>query len=314
MTVKRLLALLLGAAALVGLAAAVGSFASEADEAAAAPWTRAQSMSQRRSYIAAAELGGQVYAAGGMVGETGRRLPTFQRFDPEADSWTTLSPLPEPIRAAEAAAVAGQFYVIGGDDTDGNGTDVYVYDPAADEWESRAPMPAPRFNHSAVAIGSKIYVLGGFGEGREHDDLFVYDTESDSWREAAPLPRPNHAFGAVVFRGEIWMIGGRRGEEILREVWVYNPRADRWRRGPSMPEGMELLGAAVDGDEIHAVWEHVYQIYDAETGEWRAGPRSLVTRHGLSVFAVDGSLYTIGGCTTDLHDSQVVERRDLRAR
>jgi hypothetical protein len=77
---------------------------------------------------------------------------------------------------------------------------------------------------------------------------------------------------------------------------------------------MELLGAAVAGDEIHAVWESVYQIYDASTGGWRQGPRPLVTRHALEAFHVDGALFTIGGCTTALVDSPVVERRSLSSR
>ena len=109
-------------------------------------------------------------------------------------------------------------------------------------------------------------------------------------------------------------IGGRRGAEQLREVWIYDPRTDRWRAGPTLPKPMELLGATVVGDEIHAVWEHTYQIYDASTGAWRTGPRSLVTRHGLQTFYVDGLLLTVGGCTTQLRDSQVVERRALPAR
>jgi hypothetical protein len=44
------------------------------------------------------------------------------------------------------------------------------------------------------------------------------------------------------------------------------------------------------------------------------GPRSLVTRHGLKTFYVDGSLYTVGGCTTALRDSQVVEAREVGIR
>jgi hypothetical protein len=75
---------------------------------------------------------------------------------------------------------------------------------------------------------------------------------------------------------------------------------------------MELLGAAVAGDEIHAVWESTYQIYDAGSGTWRQGPRPLVTRHALEAFVVDGALYTVGGCTTALQDSPIVERLDLR--
>ena len=93
------------------------------------------------------------------------------------------------------------------------------------------------------------------------------------------------------------MIGGRRGDEILRDVWILSPETGEWR-GPAMPEPMELLGAAVAGDEIHAVWESTYQIYDASTGTWTSGPRSLVTRHGLQTFYVDGTLFTVGGCTT----------------
>ena len=74
---------------------------------------------------------------------------------------------------------------------------------------------------------------------------------------------------------------------------------------------MELVGAAVAGDEIHAVWESTYQIYDGATGRWRQGPTPLVTRHALEAFAIDGRLYTVGGCTTALQDSPVVERLDL---
>ena len=127
-------------------------------------------MSQRRSYVAAADIDGQVYAAGGMVGETGRPLDLLARYDPEADSWETLRRMPEPVRAGAAAAVDGILYVIGGSTADGNTDAVYAYDPAADEWSERTPLPEPRFNHSAVALGGKIYVLGGFHEGEERRD------------------------------------------------------------------------------------------------------------------------------------------------
>ncbi|HEU4450894.1 MAG TPA: kelch repeat-containing protein [Gaiellaceae bacterium] len=309
----RALAVLLAALLLVALAAVTGTRGPQGAEGEAAPWTFGQAMSQRRSYIAAEEIGGLIYAAGGMVGETGRPLGVLQRYDPREDSWTTLTRLPEPTRAAAAAAVDGILYVAGGTTPGGNTAALWAYDPAADEWTGRAPMPAARFNHAALALDGKVWVLGGFLEGRERRDVFVYDPATDSWSEGPPLPFPNHAFDAVAFRGEIWMIGGLRGEEKLPDVWILDPDGG-WRRGPAMPKPMELLGAAVAGDEIHAVWESVYQIYDAGTGTWRDGPRSLVTRHGLQAFYADGMLLTVGGCTTALRDSQVVERRILPAR
>src|SRR5688572_1855704 len=110
------LALLL--AAVVGIVLGISLNGDE--EAQAAPWERVASMSQRRSYIAAAKLGGKIYTAGGMVGETGRPLALASRYDAVADRWEVLPRLPVETRAAAGAAVDGRFYVIGGTTPEGN--------------------------------------------------------------------------------------------------------------------------------------------------------------------------------------------------
>ena len=263
-------------------------------------------MPQRRSYIAGAQVGPVVYAAGGMVGETGRPLATFSRYDTRRDEWAQLPQLPVATRSAAGAALDGVVYVIGGTTPDGNTAAVWAWDGA--RWQARAPLPVPRFNHAAVAFGDRIWVLGGFEGGREHEDVFVYEPRADRWRRGPSLPRPMHAFGAVALGDDLWVIGGRRGEAILRAVWILEAGRGRWRRGPAMPRPMELLGAAVGGDEIHAVWESTYQTWDPSARRWRQGPSPNVTRHGLEAFVSGSRLYAIGGCTTALQDSPVVER------
>jgi N-acetylneuraminic acid mutarotase len=243
-----------------------------------------------------------------MVGETGRPLATFSRYDVELDRWNTLPSLPVPTRAAAAAAVDGELYVIGGTAATGNTAAVWSYRPSAGTWRARAPLPTPRFNHEAVALDGRIYVVGGYLAGWERDELFRYEPARDRWSLVGRLPRPTHAFGLVAYGGELWMIGGRRGEQVLRDVWIYDPRSGTWRRGPALRKPMELLGAAVAGDEIHAVWEETYQVYDAARRAWTLGSRPLVTRHALEAFVVGGVLVTVGGCTTALRDSHVVER------
>ena len=296
--------LALGAA--LAVAAAFALFFAVADGGSAEPaeWEQMASMPQRRSYIAATQVGEAIYTAGGMGGETGRPLRAFTRYDAAADRWDVLPQLPQATRAAAAAALGGTLHVIGGTTDEGNTAAVWGWDGT--RWTERQPLPSPRFNHAAVTVDDEIWVLGGYREGRELREVLVYDGRS--WRRSTPLPRRNHAFDVVVFGGEIWMIGGRRGEEVLREVRILNPRTGRWRDGPTMPRPMELLGATVYGDEIHAVWESTYQVYDAGTGTWRDGPRPGVTRHALSAFVADGALITVGGCTTALRDSPVVER------
>jgi hypothetical protein len=270
-----------------------------------AGWEFGPPMANRRSYVAAAELGGRIYVAGGMFGGAGTRLDRVQRFDPDREAWATLPRLPEPVRAAAGAARGGEFLVIGGTTEAKGGRQVFAFDG---RWRSGPPLPRALYNHSAVTVGRDVYVLGGYDtRGEELRSVFVLGDRR--WRRSAPLPRPVHAFGAVVFEGEIWVIGGRRGERQLREVWIFDRARERWRQGPSLPKPMELLGATVVGDEIHAVWEERYQIYDASEGRWRDGPAPLVARHALSLFHVDGTLYAVGGCTTELRDTAVVERR-----
>jgi hypothetical protein len=269
-------------------------------------------MANRRSYVAAAALDAKIYVAGGMFGDAGTRLDRVQRFDPARGVWSTLPRLPEPVRAAAGAEQFKDFLVIGGTTSAGGGRQVYAYDTGGPgRWREVAPLPRRLYNHSAVTLGDRVYVLGGFDtQGQELRDVYVLEP-GGRWQAAAPLPRPVHAFGAVVFRDEIWVLGGRRGEKKLREVWIFDTARERWRRGPSMPKPMELLGATVVGDEIHAVWERTYQIYDASEGRWRDGPSPLVARHALSLFHVDGTVYAVGGCTTELRDTAVVEQRRL---
>jgi hypothetical protein len=273
-------------------------------------WQRVASMSQRRSYIAGAQVGPLVYAAGGMVGETGRPLASFSRYDTRRDEWTQLPQLPVATRAAAAAALDGTNVVIGGTSPAGNTAAVWAWDGT--RWRAWAPLPRPVFNHAAVVVGGRLYVVGGYAGLRERREVYAYDRAANRWTLATRLPRPTHAFGAVAFRGELWTIGGRRGERILREVRIWSPRSGRWRRGPTLPKPMELLGTAVAGVEIHAVWEGTYQVWNASSGRWRQGPGLGVTRHGLEVFAAGGELYAVGGCTTDLHDSPIVERLAIR--
>src|SRR5215210_3002885 len=196
--------------ALGAAAAAVGTFllffalAPEGGGEAEAGWEQVASLSQRRSYIASAQLGDRIFAAGGMVGETGRPLAGFTRYDPKRDEWTVLAQLPVPTRAAAAAGVGDSLYVFGGTTPDGNTDAVWAWDGGT--WTKRASLPTPRFNHTAVAVGSEIYVLGGFLDGRELRDVLVYDTVADTWRRSTPLPRATHAFDVVAFRGRLWMI------------------------------------------------------------------------------------------------------------
>ena len=51
-------------------------------------------------YGDSAEIGGKIYVAAGMVGNTGRPLDIFERFDPAKGQWSVAPVLPAPFSAA----------------------------------------------------------------------------------------------------------------------------------------------------------------------------------------------------------------------
>ncbi len=311
LAVAGIVALLLVVTA-AGLLARTGSGGTSAT--AKPVWTWSPPMPHRRSYTASAEIGGKIYVAAGMVGNSGRPLDLFERFDPKTEQWSSLRPLPKEFSAAAGADLRGTFYVIGGNAPDVDGRQVYAYDTRRASWRSVAPLPAPRTNLAAVGLGDRIYAIGGLDPVHPVQTVYAYDVPRETWSERAPLPEAIHAMAATVFKGEIWVLGGRlASQEILRRVWIYNPKRDDWRAGPSMPAPMDLLGVVTVGNKIHAVLESKYFVYDGATKRWRRGPSLKVPRHALALYAVRGTLYAIGGCIVpQLEDSPAVESLRLR--
>jgi N-acetylneuraminic acid mutarotase len=283
----------------------------------ASEWNFAPPMPHRRSYTASAQIGGKVYVAAGMVGNTGRPLNIFERFDPAKGEWTSLPFVPAPFSAAAGAALGGKMYVIGGNgdpkDKAIDGRQVFAYDVATNKWSRKASLPKPRTNLAAVALGGKIYALGGLDPNHATDSVYVYDPKTNRWSIGPTLPEKLHALAAVVYQGGIWVIGGQDAAgQAVRRVWIYQPRAHSWHRGPSMPFRMETAGAAVADGELHVVLESKYLIYDPNARKWRRGPSLETPRHALAVYAVNGTLYAMGGCVTpQLEDSSVVEKLAL---
>src|SRR5207302_1372396 len=82
-------------------------------------WTKRAPMPHPLHHPAIAELGGKVYLFGGFVlpdsGPPGWvPINDAWEYDPAADGWRALAPLPTKRGAAAAAASGGKCYVIGG--------------------------------------------------------------------------------------------------------------------------------------------------------------------------------------------------------
>jgi hypothetical protein len=123
-------------------------------------WRDLAPLPTARANLATAEVGGLVYAIGGI--ENVDTSNVVETFDPRLGRWATSRPLPQPRDGAGAAGLGGLLYVAGGFVIpDGVTSSVVVYDPEQNTWRSVAPMPTVRERLRLVASGRYLYAIGG---------------------------------------------------------------------------------------------------------------------------------------------------------
>lgn len=134
-------------------------------------WERARPAPMARNSAAGAVLDGALWIAGGRTvsgGGTGR----LDRYDPAADRWDTLAPLPRSAAADQQVggglamvAVGGKLVAFGGEwfAPGGGGVfrETWIYDPATDAWSAGPDMRTPRHGLAAAAVGDTVYAIAG---------------------------------------------------------------------------------------------------------------------------------------------------------
>ena len=245
-------------------------------------WTKKKPMARPAHHEALAEYGGKIYVFGGFVapasGGGWEPIDNAWEYDPAADSWKALAPLPGKRGSAVAVEVGRKFYVIGGATTvegskdpaiNGNGparvlTINDVYDPATNKWESRSPMALGRNHAFAGAVGGKIYVIGGrtahgFITAATNTDIVEeYDPATDKWAGLkAKMPTARSGGGWGTYGGKIYVAGGEVATAQLvgafRAVEAFDPASNTWTSLPSMPMPRHGVAGAVVGNRFHLV-------------------------------------------------------------
>jgi N-acetylneuraminic acid mutarotase len=252
---------------------------------AADKWTKKKPMARAAHHSALVEYRGKIYVFGGFVPPpsgpprtTWVPIDNAWEYDPAADSWKALPPIPTRRGAAIAFEVGGKLYVIGGASVHPGSKDLgitpgatgravatnEVYDPATNKWEARQTMPTARNHAYGGVVGGKIYVIGGrmgaagIGAATNSDIVEVYDPAVDSWGGAGarmPTPRSGGAWGT--YAGRIYVAGGEVSTPVLvgayRAIEVYDPASNQWNFFSSMPSPRHGVAGAVLGNRFHLV-------------------------------------------------------------
>ncbi len=123
-------------------------------------WVRLADVPTARDHLAAAALGGRLYATGGRVeGGIGRGLNRVDIYDPSTDRWAPGPPLVTSRSGHVAATLGRRTFVFGGERPGGTIAAAEAFDGTA--WVVVTRMPTARHGLGVAAVEKTIYLLSG---------------------------------------------------------------------------------------------------------------------------------------------------------
>lgn len=154
-----------------------------------------------REHLSANVVNGKIYVISGVASYFPRGAPSSVEnnvYDPELDTWTRKTPIPQPVFQYASAVVDDKIYIIGGRNFQSTPSILgltQIYDTVTDTWTNGFNMPIVAFwCLSGATMGlfapKQIYIFGGFTtSGPDLSWLSrtqIYDPYTNVWTTGAP--------------------------------------------------------------------------------------------------------------------------------
>ncbi|XP_014661433.1 PREDICTED: kelch-like protein 13 [Priapulus caudatus] len=217
-------------------------------------WTTISPMTQERCRFYLGMVGSKMYAIGGAEEATNAALEesssssTCECYDPDADRWSPIRPLPSRRVQHGGATWRNLLFVCGGLEEDCVTDSLLCYDTSTDVWEEKAAMLRPRADHCVILYESRLVVAGGWYEDELTgtrviaNTLDCYDIETDTWTVVSRVPTPRYHGTMLQHEHKIYITGGfTEQRRPTRKIECYDPEKDAW---------------TVEGEYPDDIWEH----------------------------------------------------------
>ncbi|PIQ24944.1 hypothetical protein COW36_06200 [bacterium (Candidatus Blackallbacteria) CG17_big_fil_post_rev_8_21_14_2_50_48_46] len=226
------------------------------------------------------------------------QLSNFQKFTVSGanlPNWDERLAAPTSRSGAQANAISGKVYVIGGAQSD-RSDKLEAYDVTTNTWSTLLPMPSSRADVATTVLDDRIFVIGGSGESNRLDR---YDPATNTWLNLQGMTTGRSGATAVTYRGKIYVIGGNGSNG--RVVEEYNPDTNKWTTKRNSPSRRFNAGSAVYNGKVYVfgggeIAEDRVNAYDVDKDEWITALAPIpkpVTK--AQVVLINSKAYLIGG-------------------
>jgi N-acetylneuraminic acid mutarotase len=277
-------------------------------------WAAVASLPFARSHnhTSTVALNGRIYLFGGQANDPyfPKTISDVTSYDPAANAWTALPPLPDVRQATVAQAIGQKVYVTTGTNTGIHPQTTTWSRDVGGAWDAGPAMPVAMAEVAGSVIGGKMYLVGA-GSGA----TLSYDFAGGKWSGATSLaqrPYKGDHHAAEVVNGKLYLFGGM-GASSGGKVQIYDPASNRWTLGAPMPFAAGSSSSAVIKGKVYIAGGIVGSSttartarYDPVTNTWtELAPMPRGRNHAAS--ATDGrKLYVFGGRGPGSGDSNTV--------
>ena len=269
--------------------------------------------------------GVSAYVIGGYNDLANQDITLSVRYDPVANTWTPLAPVPHAVTHASAvySPINNKLYVFGGEkvSTKQIYSSTLIYNISSNTWTTGASMPDVRAFMAEGYYNGNIYLVGGYST-ENIDPAFaqtwVYNVNTNTWTTKASMPEVLGGAASAVVNGHLYVIGGRDKSSFARaQTYDYNITLDSWSVGLNIPYGVNVPGAAVVGGKIWVIGggtpflglegsssSHgnnapgsiaTTMIYDPFANSWVNGPALNIPRSFIGATSIGNLALAIGG-------------------
>jgi autotransporter-associated beta strand protein len=273
-------------------------------------WTTA-TLSQPRTYLAAAVSGTEILFGGGFSGSSDTAQVDI--YDVASNTWSTsaLSHARYNLGGASVGALA--FFGPGNSKSGGYSDAVDIYDSASDTW-STTTRPHESGFYGMASAGNKAVIAGGF----ESSAIDVYNTTTSSWSSPATLSQTRAYVAAASANDKVLFAGGLTPSiQPSNVVDIFNTTTGV-RTTATLPVGrFEMTAASAGSKALFAGGylsnggpkSNAVNIYDATNGSWSTGTLSTA-RCNMAAASVGTKVMFAGGVNSSGVASNVVDVYD----
>jgi N-acetylneuraminic acid mutarotase len=238
----------------------------------------------------AAPFQGKIYFFGGGYGDQRQGGTAAWSYDPRADCWKTIAPLPEARLQGAAVATERAIYIIGGhrgstQRSREEETKVALrYDPAGNRYTRVADSPESALFIVSAYYKGRIFIVPGVERTEKAapagyiwaDGLMIYDPARDAWSKRS-THRPILTTWSVTQQSSHAVIGSRLfigggGAPPDRErtdvFYYYDMERDRFETAGRLPRVRCCAGAGVVGSKLYIVGGFYNKIGDKCPETW----------------------------------------------